>query len=274
MVGLAATISAISTAVQTAIDGCPATQGRNLANVSFASVWVGIAGHDRPSLSTSLRHALSELLSLPLGERLKLTADTDLLPASATLDSVIVLVAGTGSVAMAYDRTQSGYQRVARVGGWGHVLGDDGAGFVMGRGAVRQALAEIDAGGARSPLAKAVIEHFDGAEDLLSAVVAQADTAKRVAGVAEVVLGLAASDDDAKRLVKTGVESLVQLVDGILRGRKAGECALVLAGGLLQHEVYKKMVMDEVEARHGAFGDMRVVSAAAEDGARLLLRHL
>ena len=53
----------------------------------------------------------------------------------------ILLYAGTGSVAYAIDENGSVHQ----IGGWGYLLGDEGAGYWIGREAIRVALFKIEA---------------------------------------------------------------------------------------------------------------------------------
>ena len=52
----------------------------------------------------------------------------------------IIVIAGTGSVA----RGINGQGEEARVGGWGHLFGDEGSAYWIGRAAVRATLAEHD----------------------------------------------------------------------------------------------------------------------------------
>lgn len=54
----------------------------------------------------------------------------------------ILLYAGTGSVALSIDQNN----RVIKVGGWGYLLGDEGAGYWIGREAIRYALFALESG--------------------------------------------------------------------------------------------------------------------------------
>jgi glucosamine kinase len=65
----------------------------------------------------------------------------------------VLLIAGTGSIA--YGRNESG--EVARAGGWGPVVSDEGSGDWIGRTAVNAALRSLDRGG-KSALAATVLE--------------------------------------------------------------------------------------------------------------------
>jgi hypothetical protein len=61
-----------------------------------------------------------------------------------------VAIAGTGSVVVSFrkETLETGSHKIrqlARAGGWGFMLGDDGAGFFAGREAVRQVLEKFEA---------------------------------------------------------------------------------------------------------------------------------
>lgn len=305
-VGLDRALSTVSKAIQEALDSNETTQGRPLHTLTFSSAWVGIAGHARPALTKLVDTGLSNMIRLPAGRRVKVTSDSDVLPVSmaaySELHSVVVLVAGTGSVAMSYVRVDGGFQRVDRVGGWGYLLGDDGAGYGLGREALRLALQCSDAyrmrrgsGGTQQdflPLYRAIVAHFQAQypaskpEDLLSTVLvpdhalhqdadATLATTKRIASVARVVLSLAESDTQAQRIADAGVASLVRLVSSLVeaqRGTAAGlsSTGLVLAGGLMQNGLYKSKVLEAIRREVGLFGRVETVTEPALAGARYL----
>ena len=50
--------------------------------------------------------------------------------------------------------------RAARAGGWGHVLGDEGSGYWIGRAALRAVLREADQRGPRTALTPLLLQHF------------------------------------------------------------------------------------------------------------------
>ncbi|KAK9441497.1 N-acetylmuramic acid 6-phosphate etherase [Metarhizium brunneum] len=311
-IGLDAAMASMSQAIQEAADDCPVTKGRKFGQMTFQSVWIGIAGYERPALAQSLGDAVCGLVKTPPGTRPRITADTDLLSASMSvkrdIDSVIVLVSGTGSIGTSFRRAGLGFQRTARVGGWGHLLGDDGSGYSIGREALRRALRETDVyrmthDGATtaaspapslSPLSQAIYSHFEhqypasNPGDLLSAIVmpfsglgaaenASLGTTKRIAGVAKIVLSMAAAgDDEAKSLVAGGTASLAELVTLLVRGQgmDVSRCGLVLAGGLMQSELYRDALLDAVRKQLGEFGQSATVKQPAFDGAELLAKGL
>lgn len=305
-------MASMSQAIQEAADDCPVTKGRKFGHMTFQSVWIGIAGYERPALAQSLGDAVCGLVKTPPGTRPRITADTDLLSASMSvqqdIDCVIVLVSGTGSIGTSFRRAGLGFQRTGRVGGWGHLLGDDGSGYSIGREALRRALRETDVyrmtrDGATtaaspapslSPLSRAICRHFEhqypasNPGDLLSAIVmpfsglgaaenASLGTTKRIAGVAKTVLSMAAAgDDEAKSIVAGGTASLAELVTLLVRGQgmDVSRCGLVLAGGLMQSELYRDALLDAVRKQLGEFGQSATVKQPAFDGAELLAKEL
>jgi len=68
----------------------------------------------------------------------------------------IVIVSGTGSIA--YGRNAHG--EAARAGGWGHVLGDEGSGYFIGRLALRAVVRHADGRGRETSLTPRLLRHF------------------------------------------------------------------------------------------------------------------
>jgi N-acetylglucosamine kinase-like BadF-type ATPase len=68
----------------------------------------------------------------------------------------VVIISGTGSIA--YGRNSA--NQAARVGGWGHALGDEGSGYWIGRAALRAVLREADRRGPRTALTPLLLRHF------------------------------------------------------------------------------------------------------------------
>lgn len=267
-------------------------------------MWVGLAGYDRLSLQPRINAALSELFRLSFSNGLRVTSDIDLLPAALStkqdIASAIILVVGTGSVAMSYKRDGNEFQRIGRAGGWGRILGDDGSGYATGREGIRRALRQCDVYRLRKsigaepgpfpPLPQAILDHFQSlysncdAENLLSTLLVpppetkgQEDgdvtRTKNIASAASVVLSMAAKDAEAKRIMESGAASVSELVDTLVREQcvDVTHCALVLGGGLMGDPAYKESVLSRVQKDCGGFGHTEYVNQPAIAGARYLL---
>jgi glucosamine kinase len=145
----------------------------------------------------------------------------------------VLLVAGTGSIA--WGKGPTGL--LARCGGWGPVIGDEGSGSWLGRKALGIAAASVDGREPETALTAALIAvvHATSAEELIpwAASASPAD----LAGLAPTVLEVAAMGDlRANSLVTLAVEELCLHVRTVGRHLFVDERAafrLALHGGLL-----------------------------------------
>ncbi|KIJ51327.1 hypothetical protein M422DRAFT_158227 [Sphaerobolus stellatus SS14] len=120
----------------------------------FASVWIGVSGVDSPNDIRTLKNTLSPIFSIPPGNRLQVTNDGNLLASPLNthpeLKYAVAIIAGTGSVVISFARGESQAEgptplkEVARVGGWGWILGDLGSAFEISKETVREILARAD----------------------------------------------------------------------------------------------------------------------------------
>ncbi|WP_051709970.1 N-acetylglucosamine kinase [Streptomyces sp. NRRL S-350] len=131
-----------------------------------------------------------------------------------------VLIAGTGAICVRLD----GARTLARSGGLGWLLGDEGGGFWLGREVLRRAHADPD-----SALGTAVRAHCAaGSEDELLRW-AYAGPPRRLAGLAPLVSRLAADGDPgALALARAAADHLA----GLVRATAAPTEPLVLTGSV------------------------------------------
>ncbi|KAI1175643.1 putative glucokinase regulator family protein [Nemania sp. FL0916] len=305
-IGINAAISTISNAIREALDNCKYTKECQIHDIKLSAAWIGMAGYGRPSLSPEIDSSISRLLGLSLGPKLRITADIDLLPMAmagqADIEFVVVVAAGTGSVAMSYMKADGQFRRTHRVGGWGHALGDDGSGYGIGREALRVALYSSDLYTIQAnrdsfatikelpSLSQSIFQHFKelypeyGPENLLSTILvpdpalhqskdAALATTKRVASIAKLVLSLAKSDQEAKCILDTAVLSFVDQIALLVRagGIDPTSSGLVLAGGMMQDELYRTTLTKLIEEKCGKFKQTKSVDQPAVIGARFLL---
>lgn len=240
---------------QQAIDACPSLQGQRLEKVKFSRVWIGLAGIDRPEINAALRQPLKELFHPQSRNAVTVTNDLELCTAACGSQSkdVCVLVAGTGSIAMAFRKTWNGYTKLSRAGGWGPLLGDDGSGFDIGRQALRHVL-EIydDKDDSEDSLVEGVLRSLkisssqNVVQEVLSSVLLPSennnpDARQRIAGVARIVLELQDSSPIASQIVSDSITSMTRLVQRAIRstGLPPASFKLVGTGGLLNALSYQ-----------------------------------
>jgi N-acetylglucosamine kinase-like BadF-type ATPase len=236
--GLDEAAAILVTLIESALQECAA--------VDRLSVCAGVAGAGRPQEQTRLTDALRTALS-KAGRPVDVEVVHDALIAlDAAYDagSGLVVIAGTGSVVLA--RTTDG--ALARAGGWGHVLGDDGSGYAIGRAGLRAVAAAFD-GGADTALSPRVREHcgIDDREQLLETIY---QTDFSVQAVAPLVIDAAAGDDAvADEILSSQVTKLTEQVGWLVDREAPIAPRITLVGGMLQNDHYARRLRRCLQAR-------------------------
>ena len=297
-------LSNIVAATKAAVAACLSRKDVGLSNLKLKKVWVALAGSERKTIKSQLESRVAEALGITLGDRLHISSDIDLLPLAADIpggtDSVIVLVAGTGSISMSYRREENLFTRVGRAGGWGRLLGDDGSGYGLGREGLRIALAAAEdlklAGESDEPrvqvdeLAIKIFEYMtelhpgNDKYDLLTSILVpdldkhqtkdgEAATVRRIADISKVVFASAEVSETARHIINNGARGLSEPVQKLMLSQKiaADKTALVLAGGLMQNQTYRDKVLEHLAGRGSQFSSVHFVEDPAEAAARHLL---
>jgi N-acetylglucosamine kinase-like BadF-type ATPase len=124
------------------------------AGVKVDAIALGIAGADRADDQEVLRAILRRI---GFRDRVVVTNDARIaFVAGSPLRVGLAVVCGTGSIA--WGRNARG--EIARAGGWGWHVGDEGSGFWIGERAIRAALRASDGRGSETALTAALLEHF------------------------------------------------------------------------------------------------------------------
>tara|TARA_A100001015_G_scaffold314965_1_gene425680 strand:+ start:174 stop:1130 length:957 start_codon:yes stop_codon:yes gene_type:complete len=155
----------------------------------------------------------------------------------------IVLVAGTGSAC--YGRTCDG--RSTKCGDWGDLVDDVGSGSWIGLRALQVCVRQTDGRLPESPLKQAVmdflkIEHMDAFKTRIhDSGLSRSERAQ----LAPIILDLASAGDEVSlAIVAEGVGALSSCVFITCRQLDIKSPAVLLAGGLLQHNYFS----DSLEA--------------------------
>lgn len=152
-----------------------------------------------------------------------------------------ILIAGTGSIAIAHD----GKGNFTRAGGWGHRLGDEGAGYWIGKEAIRAILKMLDGRGPKTMLADLVFHHFhfENHEELYDWAYGP-DYSIHQVGILSKVVDKANHQGDSvsRRILDAAVTELFDLVSAVAKRADIAEQSfkLLLLGGVLQNSNYVK----------------------------------
>jgi N-acetylmuramic acid 6-phosphate etherase len=191
---------------------------------------IGLSGFEAAS-EEDLRR-VHELLRRELGlRRVAIASDglTSLLGALGDRPGAVV-AAGTGAVCVARNG-----ERMAKVDGWGSLLGDAGSGFAIGRAGLDAALREADGRGGSPGLLAAAERRFGPAPQLVERIHAAPVPTRAVASfAADVAREAAAGDGRAAAILRdAGRELAISACAAVGRLFGARETAAVSYAGNL-----------------------------------------
>ena len=158
-----------------------------------------------------------------------------------------VIAAGTGVVTLAV-----GVDRVARVDGWGDLLGDAGSGFWVGRAALDQVMRAYDGRGPQTALTEIVSRDFADLSEAYREVQEDPRKVSRIAGYAKVVAGLAETDQVCHEILTAAANELVHsVVSGLERvgETRAPRTAVCTVGNMFRSSLLATTFCDSLRRR-------------------------
>jgi N-acetylglucosamine kinase-like BadF-type ATPase len=175
--------------VKALLDSLPRLRGE------LDAICVGMTGILRPGpVAAAVAEALGALIP---ARRVLVTSDVVTSYCGAVgLDQGVAVAAGTGSITLAV-----GALGVARVDGWGYLLGDAGSGYEVGRRGLESALRAHDGRDGSARLAELAGEAFGSLDDVVPAVYGATNPVSAVASFAEQVAAAARGGDRVARAI-------------------------------------------------------------------------
>ena len=206
-------------------------------DIKIKAGFAGMAGADHPKLNQQLKNAILENLPVPCDE-LEVANDAITALWSGTDGGPgLVVIAGTGAIA--YGVKADG--ETFRIGGWGHLISDEGSGYFVGKEAVRAAFRAEDGLGPKTDLTKRLLSAFNvqKLQDLIPII--YQEPKKTMAGLAPIVIEAADFGDAvAQQIVKNAVQALLELMQAGQKTFDQPEVNVVLAGGLWKSKGVQK----------------------------------
>jgi N-acetylglucosamine kinase-like BadF-type ATPase len=246
-----------------------------LSDVRPAAVCVGVAGAGREIERGALWQSLTDR---DLSDEIVVHTDATIALDDAFAEGPgILLIAGTGSIAFGRGPTGD----VARVGGWGPVIGDEGGGVWLARRALSIVAAAHDGREPDTTLTGAVLTAalVEDVHDLIPW--AARATAGELAALAPAVLHAAAAGDPrADTLMAFAAEELALHVRTLARRLFVDERAtfsVALSGGLLTRgsplrKCVERRLSSVVPGAQLHAGEIVPVRGAVRDAVRVALR--
>lgn len=146
-----------------------------------------------------------------IARAVRVTGDAEPILAAASPDHVgIALICGTGS--LAWGRNAAG--EIARSGGWGYLLGDEGSGYAIALAGLRAAVRAADGRGQGTVLLDSLQRQLGAAapSDLVQCVYGPEMNREKLSALAKIVFDAAASDVAAQMIVTAAANDLAEMV--------------------------------------------------------------
>lgn len=227
VVGEGGAKQAVASAVKAALDKCS-------VNVSgFRVACLGMAGAGRPASCAVIERMMGEL---GIANRVLVESDAAIALAGATACSHgIVVIAGTGSMAFGMNR----YGERRRAGGWGHILGDEGSGYDIGRKAMMAILRAHDGRGHKTMLLPKLTKHLKIAtmDELIERAYVIGMERHEIAALAPLVVEATKEGDEvAKGILKEAGRELGLSAVAVIKGLRMenDEFDLAFIGGVFK----------------------------------------
>lgn len=197
------------------------------------AIGLGIAGVDRAREMRTVRAIMRRI-----GHKSRIVVVNDALialVAGAKDAPGIVIIAGTGSIA--YGRNAQG--EAARAGGWGHMIGDEGSGYWIGREALAAVMRASDGRGPATELTTGILANLQvDDESQLPRIVYDREVPRMtVAALGPIVQAVADQGDAvAKGILERAADELVMAARSVAtRLEMRGDAfTFYLAGGVFR----------------------------------------
>jgi len=232
--------------IDAAING--AFAAAQIPRSTVAAACLALAGVGRPAEQETMTAWAHER---HIAQTIRISTDAEPILAAASPENYgVALICGTGS--LAWGRNTAG--AVARAGGWGYLLGDEGGAYWLSITGLRAALRAHDERDRATALLPSFLEWLNLAEprDLVDWVYDPAMTPSRIASLASTVFELAATDEVAAQIIDAGAMSLADAIATVAHrlGFSCDSYPLALAGSvLLNQPSYQDQVLSYLAKR-------------------------
>ncbi|WP_159461975.1 N-acetylglucosamine kinase [Salirhabdus sp. Marseille-P4669] len=163
----------------------------------------------------------------------------------------IMVISGTGSNAFAKSKDGNVYKS----GGWGHLLGDEGSGYDIGRKALNKVTRSQDKREKPTALTKLILKELDleKTEQLIPYIYDVVREKHEIARIASIVNEAASNGDKvAIQILQDAAYELAMLVEGLHQQCEAfsDKTPVMTAGSVFEHsEIVKRHFMDLLSRR-------------------------
>jgi N-acetylglucosamine kinase-like BadF-type ATPase len=216
---------------------CLALEDTNLRKEDCLSICLGTAGAGSEKGKRIYYSILNDDL---LFVNCIVTDDVQIALLGATGSDIgIILISGTGSICFGRNR----YGRTHRAGGWGHIMGDEGSGYDIGRRVLNSVMKSFDSGYTPTVLTDLVLGKFsvDSPPGLVDNIYRNMNYRVVIASIAEICnIAYLKGDAQAKKILDCSAMDLFNHIDIVVKKLKMEieGYNIVLTGGTIKNIRY------------------------------------
>jgi N-acetylglucosamine kinase-like BadF-type ATPase len=257
-VGETAALAALDTAINAALAAAQVEAS------ALRAACLAVAGAQSPLVNATIS---TWFQSQQITARFRVVPDVEpVLIAGTPAGWGVALIAGTGAVGVG--RLPHG--ALVQVGGWGHLLGDEGSGYDLARQALRRATQTADGRSDAHALLQTILNFWQLNEprDLIDLLYRKPIVPTEIAELTRPILDLAATGDPhARELLDQAIHELVRVARALVQQLDLVSAPVAFAGGLLLASAYLR---EQIAATLGpAWGPFTSVSDPAYGTLRL-----
>lgn len=157
-----------------------------------------------------------------------------------------VLISGTGSIALGVKKGVC-----YRVGGWGHIIDDEGSGYWIAKEGLAAVFKAYDGRGRQTKLTELILNHFGltQVEELIGFIYSDQTQKQHIADLAPYVLESAVDDPVCEAIVKQSAQSLLAMGLTLMQQMGVSKLVIKLSGSvLLKSDAVRRQLMGFTEA--------------------------
>ena len=216
---------------------------KEIPNDEIQEIVIGIAGYS----NFSSKKELLSILKSTFGTTVKMVTDAEIALYSVKqerLQNVIMVLGGTGSVVMVEDKG-----KIRFIGGFGHLLGDEGSGYHLAITALKNIIDQYENGLEITPLTKAILKQINASDYTEIKAFVYNNKKSEIAKLSHFIAEYAINGDvEAISLFKEEGKLLAEQTIKAYRSLKSNDEVLVgIKGGFLLNAPYvKETLMEEL----------------------------
>ncbi len=153
-------------------------------------------------------------------------------------DEGIILISGTGSIALGVNKNKD----VFRVGGWGHILGDEGSGYYFGKKGLTAIMKAYDGRGKSTLISDKIFRYLNitNIDEIVQYVYSDINNKSKISNLSKLVIEAAEENDEvASSIIDKGIQELIDITMTIVDKIKE-PMNIALAGGIFDNSQFIK----------------------------------